>query len=54
MNLLLRYGGPKVNLTIGFICICAAIGALFSTEQRDREVLAWADRHRCPWSFVSC
>ncbi len=33
MSLLLKYGGPKVSLIVGFICICAAIGDLFSTEQ---------------------
>jgi hypothetical protein len=34
MTLLLKYGGPKVNLVIGFIFICVAIGGLFSTEPR--------------------
>jgi hypothetical protein len=34
MNLLLKYGGPKVSLVVGYIFICAAIGGLFSTEQR--------------------
>ena len=29
MNLLLKYGGPKVNLIVGFICICGAISGLF-------------------------
>ena len=30
MNLLLNYGGPKVNLIVGFICICVVISVLFS------------------------
>jgi hypothetical protein len=32
MNMLLRFGGPKIDLIVGFICICAAIGALLSAE----------------------
>lgn len=34
MNLLLKYGGPKVSLVVGYIFICIAIGGLFSTEPR--------------------
>jgi len=32
MNLLLKYGGPRVNLILGFLCICGAIGALFTND----------------------
>jgi hypothetical protein len=34
MNLLLKVGGPKVSLIVGYIFICIAIGGLFSTEER--------------------
>jgi hypothetical protein len=32
MNLLLKYGGPWVSVVVGFCCVCAAVGGLFSPK----------------------